>query len=87
MNRLSLTLGLGAMDVCWVMPWSVLLGLWLDLARPRALLSPLSVFALVLLGALTTQYMGRRAVHNRVPRAGLVAVGVSAAQVTPRRVN
>ena len=35
MNRLSLTLGLAAMDACWIYPWSVLLGLWIDPARPR----------------------------------------------------
>jgi Domain of unknown function (DUF4129) len=84
MNRLSLTLGLVAMDVCWVMPWSVLLGLWLDLSKPRALLSPPSVFALVLLGALTTQYVGRRAVHNRGARAALVGIGVLAVLLAVR---
>jgi hypothetical protein len=76
MNRLWLTLGLTAMDVCWVTPWAVLLGLWADPARPRALLSAPSVFALVLLGALSTQMLGRRAVNSRTARGGLVGLGV-----------
>ena len=84
MNRLSLTLGLAAMDVCWVTPWAVLLGLWLDVSKPRALLSPLSVFLLVVLGALSTQYLGRRAVHNRAARAGLVGLGVLAVLLAVR---
>ena len=28
MNRLALTAGLAAMDLCWIFPWSQLLGLW-----------------------------------------------------------
>ena len=83
-NRLSLTLGLAAMDLCWVTPWAVLLGLWTDLSRPRALLSPPSVFALVLLGALTTQTLGRRAVHNRAAALGLVGLGVLAVLLAVR---
>jgi hypothetical protein len=84
MNRLSLTLGLTAMDMCWLFPWAVLIGLWTDPARPRALLSPASVFGLVLLGALTTQTLGRRAVSNRAARFGLVGVGVLAVLVAVR---
>jgi hypothetical protein len=83
-NRLSLTLGLAAMDLCWVVPWAVLIGLWTDPSQPRALLSPPSVYALVLLGALTTQTLGRRAVHNRGARSGLVGVGVLAVLVAVR---
>jgi Domain of unknown function (DUF4129) len=83
-NRLSLTIGLAAMDLCWVTPWSILLGLWTDLAHPRPLLSPPSVFALVLLGALSTQALGRRAVHSRAARSGLVGLGVLAVLVAVR---
>jgi len=75
-NRLTLTLGLAAMDVCWVTPWAILVGLWTDLSHPRTLLSPASIFALVLLGALATQIFGRRAVDNRAARSGLVGLGV-----------
>ena len=34
MNRLSMTLGLAAMDACWIYAWAVLLGLWTDLQKP-----------------------------------------------------
>jgi hypothetical protein len=83
-NRLSLTLGLAAMDLCWVTPWAVLLGSWADPARPRALLSPPSVFALVLLGALSTQLLGHGAVHNRAMRGGLVGLGLLAVLLAVR---
>jgi hypothetical protein len=83
-NRLSLTLGLAAMDVCWVVPWAILVGLWTDPSRPRALLSPPSVFAVVVLGALTTQTLGRRAVNSRAARSGLVGLGVLAVLVAVR---
>jgi Domain of unknown function (DUF4129) len=83
-NRLSLTLGLAAMDVGWVTPWAVLLGLWTDRSEPRALLSAPSVFALVLFGALSTQTLGRRAVHNRGARFGLVGLGALAVMVAVR---
>jgi hypothetical protein len=83
-NRLSLTLGLAAMDVCWVVPWSVLIGMWTDVARPRPLLSTPSVFLLVLLGALTTQTLGRRAVHSRAARSGLIGLGLVAVLVAVR---
>jgi hypothetical protein len=83
-NRLSLTLGLAAMDTCWIYAWAVLLGLWADLQRPTPLLAPPSVFVLVLLGALSTQSLGRRAVTNRAVRLGLLVLGVVAVLVAVR---
>jgi hypothetical protein len=76
-NRLSLTMGLALMDVCWVYPWAVLVGLWSDLARPRPLLSPLSVFGLVMLAALSTEALGRRAVTSRAVQLGVALLGVA----------
>ncbi|MCA1646372.1 MAG: hypothetical protein LC797_13240 [Chloroflexi bacterium] len=76
MNQLSLNLGLVAMEVCWLTPWAVLLGLWTDASRPGQLLSPPSILALVLLGSLSTRTVGRRAAGSRTIRFGLVALGV-----------
>jgi hypothetical protein len=83
-NRLSLTLGLAAMDTCWIYVWAVLLGLWTDLQKPMALLSPVSVFGLLLLGALSTQALGRRALANRGIGIGLLALGVVAVLIAVR---
>src|SRR3979411_3254380 len=76
MNRLSLNLGLAAMEVGGLLPWAVLLWLWTDSARPKQLLSPLSIAAIVLLGSLSTQALGRRAGGSRAMRLGIVGVGV-----------
>ncbi|MGI9147150.1 MAG: DUF4129 domain-containing protein [Chloroflexota bacterium] len=84
MNRLSLTLGLAAMETCWVVPWAVLVGLWTDPSQPRALLSPPSVLTVVLLGALTTHMLGRWAVSSRAARSSLVGAGVLVVLVAVR---
>jgi MFS family permease len=78
MNRLSLTLGLAAMDLCWVYPWSVLIGLWSG-GPGRPLLSPAAVLGMVMLGALTTQALGRYAAHRQSLRLGLAGLGAAAA--------
>jgi hypothetical protein len=83
-NRLSLTLGLAAMDTCWIYAWAVLLGLWTDLQKPTPLLSPLSVLGLLLLGAFSTQALGRRALANRGVRLGLLALGLVAVLLAVR---
>jgi hypothetical protein len=83
-NRLSLTLGLAAMDTCWIYVWAVLFGLWSDPLRQLPLLSPPSLFGLVLLGALSTQWLGRLANINRVVKLGLLALGVGAVLVAVR---
>ncbi len=84
MNRVSLTCGLAAMDLCWLYPWSVLLGAWSGPAGDRPLLSAMSVFGLVLLGALSTQFLGRYATSHRLGRASLVALAVVAASFAVR---
>jgi hypothetical protein len=83
-NRLSLTLGLTAMDTCWIFVWAVLLGLWTDLQKQMPVLSPLSVFGLLLLGAFSTQALGRRALANRGMRIGLLALGLVAVLLAVR---
>ena len=76
MNRVTLTFGLALMDTCWVYPWAVLLQLWTEPARVGRLLSAFSVLALVLLGALTTEWLGRyaRASHSRGRRLALAGL-------------
>jgi hypothetical protein len=84
-NRLSLTLGLALIDVCWVYPWAVLVGLWSDLARPKPLLSPSSIFGLVMLAALSTQTLGRRAVTSRAVGLGLALLGAAVVLIVVRQ--
>jgi hypothetical protein len=83
-NRLSLNLGLVAMEVCWLIPWAVLLGLWIEASQSHQLLSPLSIAALVLLGSLSTQALGRRAATSRGMRLALVGLGLLLALVAVR---
>jgi MFS family permease len=78
MNRLALTIGLAAMDLCWVYPWSVLLGLWSG-GAPRPLVSAPYVFGLIVLGAIASQALGRVAVTRRSLRLALAGVGGAAA--------
>jgi Domain of unknown function (DUF4129) len=83
-NRLVLTFGLTAMDLCWVYPWSVLLGVWADPSHGAPLLSAVSVFALVFLAALTAQVLGRRALTSRAARVSGGALALVAAIVAVR---
>ena len=86
MNRLgaAITVGLAAMDACWVAPWAVLFGLWTDPSHPRALLSGPSILALLLLAAFSTQAAGRRAAKSRVARFAVAGLGLVAALVAVR---
>ena len=45
MNRLLLTIGLAAMHVCWVYPWSLLLARWLAAAPGQSVLGAWSMLA------------------------------------------
>ena len=83
MNRFTLTVGLAAMDLCWIAPWALVLGLWTDASRSRPLLSPASILALVLAAALSTQVLGRPAVRSRRVRIGLGCVGGLASLLAP----
>src|ERR1700738_3875252 len=84
LNRLSLNLGLVAMEVCWLVPWAVLLGLWTDPSHLHQLLSPLSILAIVLLGSLSAQALGRQAATSRGMRLGLVGLGLLVTLVAVR---
>ena len=79
MNRLLLTVGLAAMHVCWVYPWSLLLVRWLDGAPDQAVLGAWSMLALVLLGALTAWLVIRFVGIRRPGQLALVTIGVLAA--------
>jgi hypothetical protein len=75
------------MDLCWVYPWCVLLGVWTDASRTAGLLSPLSVLALILLGAWSTTLLGRFTRHGRRGRRGryaLAALALVAATISVR---
>lgn len=84
MNRATLTCGLALMDLCWVYPWCVLLALWTDPSRGVGLLSPVSVLALVLLGAWSTTFVGRVTRHGRGARYAFAALALVAATVSVR---
>ena len=64
------------MELCWVYPWSLLGGAWATPEQPRALLSPLSVLGLLLVGALATQLVLRMFGPRRIGQVVLVALGV-----------
>jgi hypothetical protein len=77
-NRLSLALsvGLSAMDACWLAAWAALIGAWTDPAHPHALVSAPSVLALVLVGALSTQALGRRIANKRRMQVAVAGLGL-----------
>ena len=86
MNRLLLTCGLAGMTLCWLYPWSVLLGLWArpSLAQARPLLGPGSIGLLLLLGAAGTHFVGRRAGAGRRSQLSLALLGLGAALLAVR---
>jgi hypothetical protein len=84
MNRASLVGCLALMDLCWVMPWSVLVGLWLGQTPGRPLISAPAVLALVLLGATSTHALGRRVASSQAARLLLASLGVVAALAVVR---
>ncbi|HEY2596279.1 MAG TPA: DUF4129 domain-containing protein [Chloroflexota bacterium] len=84
MNRATLTAGLALMDLCWAYPWCVLLGVWTDASRTAGLLSPVSVLALVLLGAWSTTLLGRVTRQGRRGRYALAALALVAATISVR---
>jgi hypothetical protein len=83
-NRATLTAGLALMDLCWAYPWCVLLGVWTDGSRASGLLSPISVLALVLLGAWSTTLLGRLTRLGRRGRYALAMLAVVAATISVR---
>jgi len=76
MNRALLMVGLGCMQACWIYPWSLLVTRWVDADAPRALLSPLSVVGLILLGALATRTIIRYLGTGRPGQVSLMLLGL-----------
>ena len=76
MNRLALLVGLAIMELAWIYPWSLLLGVWVTPERSRELLSPASILALLMVGALATQGVVRTIGARRPGQAFLLALGV-----------
>jgi len=78
-NRALLTLGLAAMQVCWIYPWSLLLVRWIQGDPERPLLSGLSMLVLLLLGAFATRLVIRALGVRRVGQLTLVGSGLACA--------
>lgn len=76
--RLALTVGLSAMTTCWIYVWCVLIGLWAKPADPRALLSPGSVLALLLISAAAMHLVTGRVRSRRRTQIILSGLGLSA---------
>ncbi len=72
------------MEVCWLVPWAVLLGLWTDARQLRLLLSPASIAAIVLLGSLSTLALGRRAAGSRTMRLAVAGLGLAVSLIAVR---
>jgi hypothetical protein len=76
MNRALLTIGLAAMQVCWIFPWTLLVVRWAQGDPERPLLGAASMLALLLLGALATRLVIRFVGVRRGGQITLVALGV-----------
>jgi hypothetical protein len=83
-NRALLTLGLAAMHVCWIYPWSLLVVRWVQPDPTQPLLSASSMFALIALGALATRAIIRGLGIGRPGQLTLVGTGVLAVLLAVR---
>src|SRR5579864_5047701 len=72
------------MDVCWLYPWSVLIGAWADPLRQTGILSAATILVLLLVAAGTTHLIGRHAGTGRRSKWLLAALALIAAGVTVR---
>lgn len=77
-GHVLLPLGLAAMELCWLYPWSLLFGLWVRPEAGSALLEAPSVLGLLLLGYLEMRTARRLRWRLVSIRALLVATGLSA---------
>jgi hypothetical protein len=64
------------MQACWIYPWTLLVTKWVDGEASRALLSPLSVVGLILLGAFSTRLIIRYLGTTRPGQVSLVLLGL-----------
>jgi hypothetical protein len=71
------------MDTCWLYPWAVLIGVWTEPGRGGGLLSGPAILALLLLAALSTHLLGRRA-RARTARLALAGLALLAAALAVR---
>jgi hypothetical protein len=70
--------------VCWIYPWSLLVGLWLDGTTTSGLLSPLNMLALLLLASGVAYVSVRRLRTRGQGQAALITVGVLGALIAVR---
>ena len=84
MNRAALTVGLALMDLCWVYPWSALLGSVADSSRQNGLLSTQAILLLVLGAALATHLVGARLGGTREGKLVLASLATLSAVVAVR---
>lgn len=76
MNRVLLTCGLALMDVCWVYPWSVLIGIWTEPNRMAPLLSVPVIVPILVIAAASTHLLGGLS-RSRPRLARLVLAGLA----------
>ena len=76
MNRALLTVGLAAMQVCWIYPWSLLVVRWVQGDPERPLLSGLSMLLLILVGALATRVVIRALGVRKPGQLTLIGAGL-----------
>lgn len=85
MNRLLLTCGLALMDVCWVYPWSVLIGIWTEPNRTAPLLSVPIILPILVIAAASTHILGKLSRSRpRFARSVLAGLALLAAFIAVR---
>ena len=85
MNRLLLTCGLALMDVCWVYPWSVLIGIWTEPNRAAPLLSVPVILPILIVAAASTHVLGKLSRRRpRLARSVLAGLALLAALIAVR---
>ncbi|HET6319011.1 MAG TPA: DUF4129 domain-containing protein [Chloroflexota bacterium] len=77
MNRALLTLGLAAMQVCWIYPWSLLVVRWIQGEPERPLLSGATMLLLILLAAFATRVVIRTVGVARTGQLTLIGTGLA----------
>ena len=83
--RLAARAGLTAMELCWLYPWAMLLGVWVAPVSSQGLAAPLlsaaSVLALLGLGQAVTRNVSRRGWPLRLSQLAVVGIGALTAFV------
>jgi hypothetical protein len=76
LKRIVLPVGLAMMDLCWIYPWSLLIGIWLRPDASAPLLSAASILVLLIAGRAVTRFALGRPWPVRPTRIGVVALGL-----------